>query len=53
LELEALATAPDLEQTSQQASCPALLTGWSLEESLYLLKTKDIDFEKYYNFHYV
>jgi len=51
LELEAPATAPDLERTSQQASCSALLTGWSLEESLCLLKTKDTGFEKYSNFH--
>jgi len=51
LELEAPATAPGLEQTSQQASCPALLNGWSLEESPCLLKTKDTGFEKYHNFH--
>jgi hypothetical protein len=51
LELEAPATAPDLEQTFRQASCPALLKGWSLEESLCLLKTKDIRFDKYHNFH--
>jgi hypothetical protein len=44
LELEAPAIAPDLEQTSQLASSQALLSGWSLEESLCPLKTKNVLF---------
>jgi hypothetical protein len=44
LELEVPAIAPDLEQTSQLALCPALLSEWSLEESPCLLESKDILF---------